>query len=266
MIKIEKDISIIPDSLKLPFVECFPDGIPSSPRTTHLRRIEVIDNKKYIDTGVYNSRYKQEDVKIALKRIYKNKCAFCEQRVESSHVEHYRPKKKYYWLAYSWDNLVLACPSCNQNKGTNFEIRGSSVEFEKTEMSIRQIHNKSIFYDGVENPKMVNPEVTDPFGKIRFCKNGMIESDNENFKYTIEKCKIDRDDLNDQRRTLLDRFKEHARSVLYEYSEPNEQKIGISTAVKMFISDSNDPKLPFLAFKRFAISSGWLNEIVKELN
>jgi len=74
MIKIEKDISQVPDSLQIPFIEFFSDGIPSPPSTTHQRRLELIKNEGYIDEQVYNSRYKQSDTKKALENIYKNLC------------------------------------------------------------------------------------------------------------------------------------------------------------------------------------------------
>jgi uncharacterized protein (TIGR02646 family) len=266
MIKIDKDISAIPKSIMLPFPEFFPSGIPSPPRTTHERRMEVISNNNYIDEGKYNERYKQQDTKIALENIYKNKCAFCEQRIEQSHVEHYRPKKNYYWLAYSWDNLILACSTCNQHKGVNFDIKGSPITFVNTHENIRNIHVSSTNYNAIERPQMVNPEITDPLNKIIFNKSGIIESNDENFAYTIEKCKIDRADLNDQRRTLLNNFKEDIISVLLENSDPNDQKVGIETIVSKFVRDSKNLISPFLAFKRFAISSGWLSEIIKEAN
>lgn len=266
MIKVNKDISIIPNSLKLPFPEYFPNGIPRAPRTTHKRRMEIIRNNSYIDTNLYNDRYKQDDIKIALKAIYNNKCAFCEQRIEQSHVEHYRPKKDYYWLAFSWDNLILACPVCNQNKADNFELNGPKITFLNTETSIRDIHISSTNYDLLEQPKMVNPEVTDPIGKIKFYKNGIIKSDDENFLYTINKCQIDRNDLNDQRRELLNNFKDDIRSVLVDNFEPEHQKVGISTIVQKFIRDSKNTKHPFLAFRKYAIISGWLDEIIKEMN
>ena len=228
--------------------------------------MELIDNNGYIDKPLYNDRYKQQDIKAALKIIYNNKCAFCEQRIEQSHIEHYRPKKVYYWLAFSWDNLILACPTCNQHKGINFEITGISITFVNTNVNIQNIHNSSANYDLLEKPKMVNPEINDPSNMIKFHKNGLIESDDERFAYTIETCKINRADLNDQRRTLLNIFKEDIRSVLLENTDPKDQKIGLETIVSKFVRDSLSSESPFLAFKRFAISSGWLSEIAKEMN
>ncbi len=267
MIKIEKDLSKIPVSLMLPFSACFPNAtIPRPPRTTHERRMEIINGGNYIDESKYNDRYKQHDTKVALENIYNKKCAFCEQRVEQSHIEHYRPKNKYYWLAFSWDNLILACSTCNQYKGNNFDINGTSISFINTQDTILKIHNSSADYDLSELPKMVNPEVTDPLNMINFNKMGLIESNDEQFAYTISKCKIDRLDLNDQRRSLLNTFREDIKSVLIENTDLKDQEIGIQTIVLKFIRDSKNSTSPFLAFKRFAILSGWLNEVIKEMN
>ena len=46
-----------------------------------------------------------------------NKCAYCEattKLVAHGDVEHYRPKKLYWWLAYCYDNYLVSCQLCNQ--------------------------------------------------------------------------------------------------------------------------------------------------------
>ena len=266
MIKIEKNIAVIPRSLMLPTAANFPDGIPSPPRTTHERRMEIIVKGSYVDEGKYNDRYKIQDIKDALRDIYFGKCAYCEQWVEQSHVEHYRPKKIYYWLAYSWDNLILACPTCNQHKGTNFELNGTLASFVKNDDNVSNIHSSSAVYNAIELPKMINPEVTNPLKSIRFLQNGDIESDDQAFDYTIKTCKIDRADLKDQRRRLLNIFKEDIISVLLENNSPHDQSVAIETIVSKFMRDSKDLNSQFLAFKKFAISEGWLGEFIKEKN
>lgn len=59
------------------------------------------------------------------------KCAYCEATTtESMHgdVEHYRPKSKYWWLAYVYDNYLASCQLCNQaHKSDNFEVAANSV-------------------------------------------------------------------------------------------------------------------------------------------
>ena len=45
------------------------------------------------------------------------KCAYCESPTDTvahGDVEHFRPKSKYWWLAYCYDNYVYACQICNQ--------------------------------------------------------------------------------------------------------------------------------------------------------
>ena len=46
----------------------------------------------------------------------------------------------------------------------------------------------------------------------------------------------------------------------------DKQRVAITTIVKKFVKDSKDEKLPFLAFRRFAINSQWLNNVIKEQN
>src|SRR5947207_120084 len=75
------------------------------------------------------SIYAHETVKDALRHAQLEKCAFCESlitHISPGDVEHFRPKAGYrqhesdelrrpgyYWLAYTWANLFLACSICN---------------------------------------------------------------------------------------------------------------------------------------------------------
>nr|WP_319571747.1 HNH endonuclease [uncultured Draconibacterium sp.] len=266
MIKIEKDLTAIPNSIQLPFASNFVGNIPSPPTTTHLRRMEHINAAKYISDDIHNSRYKQADLKRALQSIYKCKCAYCEFHVEQFHVEHYRPKDTYYWLAYSWDNLILACSTCNTYKDKKFHLLGNFSAFVNTSENIENIHISSSAMDSIERPKMVNPEVSDPLGKIEFEPNGIIKSNDVCFKYTIEELHLDRKWLNDARRKLINDFREDIRDILHEESSIEDQATGIRICIRKFKRDSENVKNIFLAFRRFAISQDWLNYIIKELN
>jgi hypothetical protein len=112
---------------------------------------------------------------------------------------------------------------------------------------------------------MVNSEITDPAEQIQFTRDGLIKSNNVRFEYTIKKCNLDRKYLNDERRKILDVFSRGIRSALIENANPADQQSEISTIIKKFIRDSQDVELQFLAFRRFTISSAWLNEIIKEM-
>ena len=72
--------------------------------------------------------YKRPEVHEALLDLFARKCAFCESRISRGATtiiaHHFRPKQEavaadgqvsrphYWWLAYAWENLYLACPTC----------------------------------------------------------------------------------------------------------------------------------------------------------
>lgn len=265
MIKINKNIADIPESLIPAIEDMFSSGqIPRTSKTTHQRRIELIDAGEYIDNPNYNNRYKTSDIRDKLKKIYNGKCAFCEQKEEQLHVEHFRPKKIYYWLAYSWDNLILACPKCNEHKGTNFDTRGNKVIFENNDANINNINSLSSGYDQLERPKMVNPETMDPQDHITFSKNGKMDSTQDNCKHTITACNLSRSNLNDERRKILDTFKKEVISELVYRSDKTSQIEAIALLVRQFIRFSQDLSNEYIAFRSYSIKNEWLNDIIKD--
>lgn len=116
--------------------------------------------------------YGHDTVKEALKLAQHGKCAFCESpitHVQYGDVEHFRPKKGflrggrlvrpgYYWLAYDWDNLLLACQICNQRHKRNAFplLRGSRRA---------RSHLGSI---AGEKPVFIDPAHEDPMNDIGF--------------------------------------------------------------------------------------------------
>lgn len=92
----------------------------------------------------------------ALKNIYMNtqhyKCAYCERRLEGKiefDIEHFRPKKKYYLLAYRPKNYIVACKVCNTIcKGDDFPLICGSRMYGSD--NVEAVEN-------VESPVLVNP-------------------------------------------------------------------------------------------------------------
>ncbi len=189
MRKIEKSIEV-PNSL--------------NHKTVQRKRGELIKAGCYIDEDLYNKYYKKEDVKQALKSLYHQKCAFCESKVEQLQVEHFRPKSVYYWLAYSWDNLLLACPNCNVYKSQTFEIEGTSAIYDAN--CLNDIHSLSIVYDKQENPKLVNPEKEDILHLLEIDEFGNLFSEDARVQYTIEIFRLNRPFLTDERKEIFDNF------------------------------------------------------------
>lgn len=190
MIRVEKDFTDIPSILKQESREkVFNNNISS---------FSYSDDK---------NRYKVGSVQKRLNKIYNLKCAYCEQKLLDApkHVEHYRPKNIYYWLAYSWDNLLLSCGSCNSTKNHNFAIKNNAVVYNNE--SFVNIHKLGDSYDIIESPLIINPEKDDILELIQYTKNGIIFSEDERVNYTIEKaCKLNRDELVQKRLPILTDF------------------------------------------------------------
>ncbi len=78
--------------------------------------------KMEVRKGIYKS------VRAELNACHRGKCCYCEVRFDDRkpqaypEVEHWRPQSNYYWLAYSWDNLLLSCSFCNRTKGDQFPL------------------------------------------------------------------------------------------------------------------------------------------------
>lgn len=118
--------------------------------------------------------YAAQDVRTALRTIHRGKCAFCETplpQLTAGHVEHYRPKGEvqqdeggalmtpgYYWLAYEWSNLLLACEWCN--------TRAKRKLFPLSNPSQRARTHKDRLE--IETPLLLNPAIEDPAAHIEF--------------------------------------------------------------------------------------------------
>ncbi len=235
MIKVSKNLESIPASL--------------IDRKTDTRRNTCIRDRKYHQKRDFHQRYKQLDIKEALQTIYHKKCAFCEQKIIecrdnnleecSSTVEHYRPKSKYYWLAFSWDNLLWCCYRCNHNKGNNFEILADEVYYE--ESFKENIHSYAQQYQEFEKPKMIHPEIESVLEKLSF-DDGVIASKDKRVQYTIGMCGLDRDSLNEKRQTIIDDFKE---SLMDKKLKNESIEILLKTLLDAFKNQNNE----FLALR-----------------
>ncbi len=119
--------------------------------------------------------YGHASVRAALQAAQHGKCCYCEVVVPkpyaSVHVEHWRPKASvrqdeatpeirpgYYWLAYDWDNLFLACRPCNLSKGVFFPLADPSLRADPTQRDL-----------SIETPLLLKPDgPDDPTDHIGF--------------------------------------------------------------------------------------------------
>jgi uncharacterized protein (TIGR02646 family) len=253
MRKIEKDLTDIPKSLVV------------AKNTTHDRRKELIAKGEYIDISRFNSRYKTRDIKDKLNSLYHHKCAYCEDHAEQTHVDHYRPKQIYYWLAYSWDNLICSCPTCNQFKTNDFAINGKKAVPPKTTDDLSDINTwSSQKYDRQEKPMLLNPERDVLNNVFLFDMEGHIKgNDNSRADYTIKTCHLDRDELVDERRKIVDDYRKAVEAELLNASTADEQRRSIEVLTRDFQRKAKDRTNTFYAYRNVAL--GWLDDIVKEI-
>ena len=108
--------------------------------------------------------YRSDEVKDALLAMHHWKCCYCEKRLERRglQVEHFRPKGAvrqlpgeanerpgYFWLAYWWDNLFLACADCNGEKGTTFPLKdpGQRARSHHDDLALEEVNFVDPAYD-----------------------------------------------------------------------------------------------------------------------
>jgi hypothetical protein len=107
--------------------------------------------------------YGDEGVKAQLFEAQHHKCAYCEKRDEQAKwrdAEHYRPKSHYWWLAWTWENLLFACVDCNREyKQDQFPLVDPAVRLSPESVP-----------PGNELPLLIDPYATegDPRAEIVF--------------------------------------------------------------------------------------------------
>ncbi len=132
------------------------------------------------------------------------KCAFCESKIKHiahGDVEHFRPKAGwkqrrddpltqpgYYWLAYTWENLLLSCKICNQREKKNlFPVA----------TSFRARTHKDDVAD--ERPLFIDPSKDEPSEHIGWRRWTPVHR-SERGRVTIQELGLRRPQLRDRRR------------------------------------------------------------------
>jgi len=152
--------------------------------------------------------YGHPTVKQALIAAQHGKCCFCERKIGGEgDVEHFRPKANfcqrkgfplerpgYYWLAYDWDNLLLACPICNQRFKKNY--------FPLADPAKRARNHRGDLAE--EKPLFINPAEEDPARFIAFRQEiAYAIHGNRRAKETIRELGLNRENLSEERRDHL---------------------------------------------------------------
>lgn len=123
-----------------------------------LIRQEIKIAKNELENRIFDSKRWAVSKKQLFTETF-DKCAYCETStkvVAHGDVEHFRPKNKYWWLAYCYENYLVSCSICNEiHKRDKFPVLNSNVSFPIIDKNLSEI-------DIEELSKILNPE---PFDK-----------------------------------------------------------------------------------------------------
>ena len=161
-----------------------------------------------LDRGIYG----HPSVRSTLFQAQHNKCCYCESKFGATSygaVEHFRPKGSvqqgqgqnreypgYYWLAYSWSNLLVSCERCNSShKRSLFPLANPRLR--------ARCHHDDV---DTEEPLFVDPAQEDPRRHIRF-RGPAVEPLTERERETIQGLGLRRSGLEEARRKRVDILK-----------------------------------------------------------
>ena len=150
-------------------------------------------------------------IKKVLEGLQHNKCGYCESRhsaTSAGRIDHFRPKGAvrqgkgsdriypgYYWLAYRWDNLVLACEDCNLKKSDYFPLEDPGQRARSHFDRLDQ-----------EAPLLLNPYVeTNPDEHLTF-DGSACRPETEHGRVTVAVLGLNRPELQEERQYVLNIF------------------------------------------------------------
>jgi len=148
-------------------------AVLATERGTELPRVRAIAITRSPTADDIGTSYKPAAVVRALQDAQHNKCCYCERFVEDKYhdVEHWRPKARadrthgaidpgYWWLAWTWSNLLFSCNNCNRpNRDVDGRLVGKGDRFPLAEGSIPLV--AELAAPGRELPLLLDPAARD---------------------------------------------------------------------------------------------------------
>lgn len=143
-------------------------------------------------------------------------CAVCEASLTTwdVRIHRWRPaqgavsisgktsSKHYYWLAYEWDNLYPLCLRCSESQGPKFPINGTRA----------RVGTKGAALLG-ERPLLLDPREDDAEQLLVYQKSGEVTARDQRGRTTIEVFSLNRRDLVEQRRVVVEKAAVLAREI-----------------------------------------------------
>ncbi|MDQ1610222.1 MAG: hypothetical protein QOG00_153 [Pyrinomonadaceae bacterium] len=221
------------------------------------RRANIIKYNKGSRSFDFDSKvYAHKSVKEALIKAQHDKCFLCESKITHiafGDVEHFRPKAAYcqnrseglqkpgyYWLAYEWSNLFLACQLCNQVFKKNlFPLADPKTRATSHRQTLRK-----------ERPLFIDPSVDDPEQFISFREEIPFPLGNDpRGKATIENLGLKRQKLNEKR---LEAYEKMKTLYLVAYKIPSIEE---SAAAKVLLDKAVLDSAEYAGMMRAAVKA-----------
>ena len=195
-------------------------------RAAELSRVRLLASASRPNSDAIGQEYSK--VKQELWERQLAKCCYCEIPVQRNYsdVEHFRPKARadrlngtidmgYWWLAWTWENLLFSCPGCNRSaKNDVFPLEAGSVPLVPEEQP-----------PGKELPTLIDPCGEDPVESIQFVFNGthwlpVGRNGSQRGQRTIENLMLDRAEL-------LTHYDAHVNDYVRPHTDAIHKAIGI---------------------------------------
>jgi 5-methylcytosine-specific restriction endonuclease McrA len=184
------------NKVPVPAILIDPAGKAAEEISKAITHFTSADKDKPFEFKVYGDK----TVKKALTLLFNGKCAYCENKITAittGDIEHFRPKSQvkradntlqkpgYFWLAASWENLLLSCNNCNR-KTTQEVVDGSELAMGKLDQfplldekwrCAGYIKSKTRLEKKLEKDEkarlLINPCVDNPEEHLFFQDNGV---------------------------------------------------------------------------------------------
>ncbi|MCJ8208558.1 AAA family ATPase [Mucilaginibacter sp. RS28] len=203
----------------------------------------------------------------ALREVFNGKCAYCESSVPldiaKSEYDHFRPKNgarglekefsndHYWWLTYEWNNLYYCCPNCNQYKSSWFPVDGPRAEIGAGYADIIS----------QEVSLLIDPCNDRPEDHLTYNDWGEIDFLTVKGTTTIELLKLNRTDLVQARKKVLEELKDQWILFLSLFSNASQNMVQINRITQIWGDIFNNPESnrPYLGIQRQMLTK-WLKE------
>jgi len=204
------------------------------------------------------------ELKSDLDKLCKGKCVYCESRIESvgpGNVDNFRPKSgargltqsyaplHYWWLAYEWDNLLLACEMCSHKyKRDYFPLENESARAPVGALGTELAK---------ENPLLIDPASDVIESHLEFEETGLIRSISTKGKVTIDILGLNREDLVARRRQSGSNLLNRLETLIDSKDLTNQRSAELVAFVRELFSDQ--PSQEFVAVQRTVFDAWYEN-------